>query len=211
VDPPKREATEVEILKPDEISTMLAALEGSKLHNVAVLALASGCRRGELLALRWSDVDLGKATIKIERSLEQTRGGGLRFKCPKTRHSRRGISLPPSAVVMLQPHRKEQLALRLKLGMGKPDADVLVFPNDLFEPWSPNSFSVMWGRAVPQVTFHSLRHAHASALIASGIDVVSVSHRLGHSGPTITLGIYAHLFHQTDTGAAAAAERLFGK
>jgi integrase len=97
--------------------------------------------------------------------------------------------------------------LRFKLGTGKPDADALVFCNDDGAPISPNCFSVMWGRAVPQATFHALRHSHASALIAAGVDVVTVSRRLGHSNPTITLNVYAHLFSETDTKAAAAIER----
>jgi integrase len=206
---PKVKVDEVEILTAEEIASMLASLSGSRLHPIASLALATGMRRGELLALRWQDVDLDKASIKVERSLEQTRGG-LRFKCPKTKHSRRTISLPPSAVAMLGQHRKEQLELRLQLGMGKPDADALVFPNHDGAAISPNCFSVLWGKAVPQVTFHALRHSHASALIAGGVDVVTVSRRLGHSSPTITLSVYAHLFSETDTKAAAAIEKILG-
>lgn len=86
----------------------------------------------------------------------------------------------------------------------------MVFCNHDGAPISPNCFSVMWGRAVPQATFHALRHTHASALIAGGIDVVTVSRRLGHSNPTITLGVYAHLFRETDTSAAAAIEKVLG-
>jgi integrase len=146
---------------------------------------------------------------KVERSLEQTKAG-LRFKCPKTKHSRRTISLPPSAVAMLGQYRKEQLELRLQLGMGKPDAEALVFSNHDAAPISPNRFSVTWRRAIPQITFHALRHSHASALIAGGVDVVTVSRRLGHSNPTITLSVYAHLFSETDTKAAAAIEKILG-
>ena len=165
-------------------------------------------RRGELLALRWQDVDLGKAKIKVIRSLEQTRGGGIRFKQPKTPHSRRTIALPPSAVAMLKQHRKDQLELRLQLGLGKHEDDALVFCNLDGSPISPNSFSVMWGRAVPEATFHSLRHTHASALIAAGKDVVTISRRLGHAKPTITLNVYGHLFANTDAECADAIEEL---
>ena len=165
-------------------------------------------RRGELLALRWQDVDLDRATLKVERSLEQTKAG-LRFKSPKTRHSRRTVSLPPSAVAMLGQHRKDQLELRFQLGIGKHEPAALVFCNHDGAPISPNSFSVMWGRTVPQVTFHALRHTHASALIAGGVDVVTISRRLGHSSPTITLSVYAHLFSETDT-KAAAIEKVLG-
>ena len=83
-------------------------------------------RRGELLALRWADVDLDGSTARIERSLESTREG-LRFKAPKTLHGRRTISLPRSAVEVLTDHRRQQLELRLALGLGKPNPGALVF------------------------------------------------------------------------------------
>ena len=110
VTPPKIEAAEVEILDADQIAAALDALSGSRLYPIAVLALASGARRGELLALRWQNVDLERAIIKIEHSLEQTKAG-LRFKSPKSKYGRRSISLPPSAVAMLYLHRKEQLEI----------------------------------------------------------------------------------------------------
>ena len=212
VTPPKIEAEEVEILDADQIAAVLDALRGSRLHPIAALAFATGMRRGELLALRWQNVDLGRAMIKVEHSLEQTKAG-LRFKPPKSKYGRRSISLPQSAVAKLSQHRKEQLELRMALGMGKPESDALVFCNHDGTPISPNSVSVTWGTAVsraglPDVTFHACRHSHASALIAAGIDVVSVSRRLGHSSPVITLGTYAHLFQSTDTRAAEAIEKV---
>ena len=215
VTPPKVEAAEVEILDAEQIAALLDALKGRTLHSIASLALATGMRRGELLALRWQDVNLDEASLKVERSLEQTKGG-LRFKSPKTRHSRRTISLPPSAVAMLRDHRKSQLELRMQLGRGKHEPDALVFCDHEGSPISPNYFSIMWRRVIsrnsglPQVTFHALRHSHASALIAGGIDVVKVSRRLGHSSPVITLSTYAHLFSKDDDGAAAAIEAVLG-
>lgn len=214
VTPPKIEAAEVEILDADQIAAALDALSGSRLYPIAVLALASGARRGELLALRWQNVDLERAIIKIEHSLEQTKAG-LRFKSPKSKYGRRSISLPPSAVAMLYRHRKEQLEIRMALGMGKPDADALVFCNHDGTPISPNSLSVTWGATIkqaglPDVTFHALRHTHASALIAGKLDVVKISRRLGHSSPVITLSTYAHMFDNEDDGAAAAIEKVLG-
>lgn len=96
----------------------------------------------------------------------------------------------------------------MRLGLGKPDPDGLVFCRYDGSPISPSVLSVTWCRMVQQVSFHSLRHCHASALIAAGMDVVRVSRRLGHSSPTITLGIYAHLFGDGDDGAAVAVERM---
>jgi integrase len=99
--------------------------------------------------------------------------------------------------------------------MGKPDADAYVFSKHDGSPLSPNYFSTMWRRAVartglPKVTFHSLRHSHASALIRAGLDVVRVSRQLGHSQPTITLSTYAHEFEEADTDAADAIGKVLG-
>ena len=112
------------------------------------LGLATGCRMGELLALRWSDVDAN--SIRIERSLEQTKAG-LRFKDPKTRHGRRSISLPPSAVRELEQYRRQQLEVRLRLGMGKPEPDALVFCNHDGSPLKPNNLSVAWNREIRRI------------------------------------------------------------
>ena len=214
VSPPRLGDAEIETLTADQIAAVLAALCGSRLLPIATIALATGARRSELLALRWSDVNFAASTVRIERSLEQTKVGGIRCKGPKTKHGRRLVSLPPSAATMLADHRRDQLELRMKLGMGRPSGDDLVFCNHDGTPISPNYFSIMWSRALaanpelPQVTFHALRHSHASALIAAGIDVVKVSRRLGHSSPVVTLATYAHLFGDEDSGAAAAMEKV---
>jgi len=173
-------------------------------------------RRGELLALQWQDVDLKRGVLSVERSIEQTRSAGLRFKGPKSKHGKRTISLPPSAVELLSGHRKAQLELRLQLGMGKPAPDALVFCDHEGNPLSPNYLSIRWRRAIaklpgiPHVKFHALRHSHASALIDAGVDVVKVSRRLGHGSATITLNVYAHLFSKTDDSAALAIEAALG-
>ena len=161
----------------------------------------------------WGDVDLDGASLRVEQSLEQTKAG-LRFKSPKTRHGRRSISLPPSAVAVVRDHWKAQQELRLKLGMGKAPPESLVFATWEGKPRSPNSLTKEWKEAIratklPRVTLHSLRHTHASHLIASGLDVLAISRRLGHGSPTITLGVYGHLFANADDRAADAIEATF--
>lgn len=160
--------------------------------------------------MRWSDIDLNAATVRIERSLEQTKAG-LRIKSPKTAAGRRTVSLPTFAVAALRNHRRAQLELRLAAGAGAMPADVPVF-GDLHGAWpSPYSISDRWRDAVKtrklaKVTFHALRHSHASALIAAGLDIVSISSRLGHASPALTLSVYSHLFSNNDAKAAAAIE-----
>ena len=163
--PPKVEEQEIMALQADQVEAVLAALDGHPLHPIAVLALATGARRGEILALRWSDVDLVAGAAHIRRSLEQTRAG-LKFKLPKTRHGRRVVAMPLTAVEALQAHRRRQLELRLALGQGKPDGDTLVFSTLEGEPMPPNNLSrdcrqFVKARKLPAVSFHALRHSHA--------------------------------------------------
>jgi len=210
VKPPKVEETEVESLKADEIDTVLAALKDHWLETISVLAISTGARRGEILALTWTHVDLDAGTIKIERSLEQTKAG-LRFKAPKTAKGKRTVSLPPIAVDALRSHRRRQLELRLALGHGKPEPGALVFCDHNGDPIPPNNLSRDWRRFVltrklPPISFHGLRHSHVSALIAGGVDVLTVSRRIGHPSPVVTMKVYAHLFSETDKTAAKAIE-----
>jgi integrase len=129
--------------------------------------------------------DLGGAKLRVERSLEQTTAGGLRFKAPKTKHGRRLISLPSGAIDVLRDYRRQQLEQRLALGLGKLPEDALVFPVLDGSPRSPRALTKEWSRTVAnlnlsRVSFHALRHTHASALIAAGVDVLTISRRLGH-------------------------------
>lgn len=165
-------------------------------------------RRGELLALQWSDVDLERAVLRVERSLEETRAG-LRLKSPKTTHSRRNISLAPDAVAMLREHRRGQLELRL--GLGQSGQPTFVFSTLEGELLSPDNLSRDWGRVsrakkLPRVSFHALRHTHASTLIRAGVDILTISRRLGHGKASMTLDVYGHLIEGSDAAAAKAIE-----
>jgi integrase len=114
VSPPRVASTEIEIIREDEIKTVLQKLRGRSMYMIATLGLATGMRRGELLAMRWQDIDLDAGKLRVERSLEQTKAG-LRFKAPKTKHDRRTITIPPLIVAELRQHWKEQQERRLAL------------------------------------------------------------------------------------------------
>ena len=220
VKPPRVEADEVQILTAKQMGEVLEKLERNKSRNephsmfaVVALALATGMRRGELLGLQWGDIDFEAARLRVERSLEETKNG-LRLKRPKTKHGVRTISLPASALETLRAHRKRQRENRLTLGLGREASDTPVFGTVEGGLLSPDNLSRDWYRLVkshelPKVMFHALRHSHASALIAAGVDVVTVSRRLGHGSPTVTLTVYAHLFDKTDFTAASAIEATF--
>ena len=139
----------------------------------------------------------------FSRLLEQTKKHGIRFKVPKSRAGRRDLTLPDALVDALREFRREQLELRLKLGAGKLPDDALLFANPEGEPRAPSSVSRAWSDATG-VGYHNLRHTHASQLIAADVDIVTISKRLGHASPAITLAVYAHMFNKTDAKAAAA-------
>jgi integrase len=212
---PRVHRTEIEILKEPQVRDLLLKLRGRRMYLIAALGLFTGMRRGELVALRWKDIDLDGAVLRVEQSLEQTKEG-LRFKSPKTLHGRRSISLPASIVSELRAHRRSQYEHQMALGLGRDSDDTLVFRKADGEPVWPDSLSTEWRRLVqtlklPKVTLHAWRHTHASQLIASGMDILAISRRLGHGAPSVTLNVYGHLFKSNDDRAAAVFETAFGK
>jgi integrase len=213
-DRPKVERAEIEILTENQVREMLTKLRGRAMFLLAALGLSTGMRRGEMLALRWRDVSLDGAELTVQQSLEQTKEG-LRFKPPETKHARRTISLPAFAVAALRAHKIAQAQERLSLGLGRDDDDALVFRRPDGTPMRPDMVSSEWRKMVvsaklPKVSLHALRHTHASQLIASGMDVLTISRRLGHGAPSITLDVYSHLFKPSDGGAAAVFDKAFG-
>lgn len=128
---------------------------------------------------------------------------GLRVKPPKTKRGKRPIGLTGDAVAMLREHRKRQIELRLQLGQG--GQPVLVFTPVAGELLSPDNLTLR-ARKLPLVSFHSLRHTHASVLLNAGVDVLTVSRRLGHRKASTTLDVYGH----TIEGADKAATKKFG-
>jgi len=213
VDAPRVREEEIEILTAGEMQRVLEILREKPLYAITALALASGLRRGELLALRWQDINLDGAHLHVERALEETKRGGLAFKPPKTRHGRRTVTLPLPTIAMLHEHWKTQQEHRLRFGLGKAQADALVFPDWDGAPRSPRALTLEWGKMAKAagltVSFHCLRHTHASVMIAGGVDVLSLSRRLGHGSAAITLGVYGHLF-KPDDRAAAIMEKALG-
>jgi integrase len=203
--PPKVDAPEMRILTAEQVKELPATLDGLPICAPALVALHTGMRRGEVLALRWPDVDLDRRVIKIRVALEQTVELGVRFKAPKTKAGLRSIDLPDAVIEVLREHRRRQLEMRLALGLGKPADNALVFPFPGTErPWGPDSFSAAWGDLGLGVSFHGLRHTHASMLIAQKVPITEIAHRLGHASASTTLSIYAHMYEQDGSRAVAA-------
>jgi integrase len=210
---PKVTAEKMAILAPEQVAELPARLGDRALAAPAIVALFTGMRRGEILALRWGNVDLAGKVIKVRESLEVTRAG-LRFKEPKSKAGVRDVTLPAIVIETLHAHRKVLLERRLVLGQGKLADTDLVFPAWDGSPQNPDAFGSLWIKLATQlglgVSFHGLRHTHASQLIDAGVDVVTIARRLGHSSPAITLNVYAHLFRKDDGKAAAAIDAALG-
>jgi integrase len=168
------------------------------------LSAATGARRGELLALRWSDI-VGSDVV-ITRSLSQTRQT-LEFKGTKTERPRR-VNIPKSILAPLEAHRKRQDEFRRQFGPDYQAALDLIFPNPDGTPLKPDSISAAVSLlcrrlGLPKgVSLHTLRHSHGSVLLADGVDLATVSEGLGHSSVRVTAGIYSHALRGRDQDAA---------
>jgi integrase len=163
-----------------------------------------------VLALRHEDLDLEVGNLQVRRATEYV-GKELRYKAPKSRASRRTVTLPPSVVVLLRAHILEQKKRRLMLGPDYQDNGLLICNED-GTPWLPPTFSssfrvVVRRSGLQGVRVHDLRHTHASQLLHDGVPVKAVSERLGHSSIAITLQVYAHSLPGFQEQAATAADR----
>jgi integrase len=165
-----------------------------------LVAVTTGMRRGELLGLRWSDIDLKAARLTVNQSLERLQGKTT-FKSPKTQGSRRTITLPALTVEALKEHRSAQ---------GRIGAGELVFSHGGI-PWDPNSLTKAFDRlieatGVRKITLHGLRHTHISHQLMDGVHVKVVSERAGHANVSITLSVYAAFVPTLQADAAAGVD-----
>ena len=205
VKPPRPPSREIKILDKNEITTLIKAAKGVGLYVPVLVAVTTGMRRGELLALRWSDIDLKAMSLTVNQSLERIKGR-FEFKSPKTKTSRRTITLPAITVEALREHYKAQLEDRLKLGLGR-DPRALVFTRPDGRPMDADTLSKTFRRLVAStkvtpITFHGLRHTHISHLLMEGVHAKVVSERAGHAHVNITLGVYAAYMPSMQADAA---------
>lgn len=205
VEPPRPGRRELRTLNEHESARLLEATRGTQLFVPIMIAITTGMRRGEILALRWGDVDFAAGSVAVRQSLEQTRGG-LAFKRPKTQSGNRLIPLPRLAVDALRAHKVEQAKERLLLGPAYQNHDLVCATPD-GRPWSPglltNQFLAHARRAdLAGLRFHDLRHSHATQLLGYGIHPKIVSERLGHATIGITLDVYSHVLPSMQAEAA---------
>ena len=205
VKPPRPDRREISILGKDEIGALLAAAKGTPLYVPVLVSVTTGVRRGELLGMRWSDLDLKAGTLTVSQSIERIKGK-VTFRAPKTKTSRRSITLPSATVQALQEHRTAQAEDRLMLGLGR-DPRGLVFTRVDGEPLDADSLTKAFGRlvaatGVTPITLYGLRHTHISHLLMDGVHVKVVSERAGHANVNITLSVYAAYIPSMQADAA---------
>jgi integrase len=197
----------------EQAQAFLAHVAEDRYVAAWVLALTTGMRRGELLGLRWSDVDLELARISVQQTLTAVHGK-LATSSPKTPRSRRAMALDPSTSTALQLHRHRQLEEQLALGI-RPEHN-LVFTREDGSPVHPDRFSKWFdaharAAGLPRIRFHDVRHTAATLMLAEGTHAKIVSERLGHASIAITLDTYSHVLPSLQAEVAVKMGRaLFG-
>ncbi|SDM23187.1 Phage integrase, N-terminal SAM-like domain [Nonomuraea maritima] len=182
-------------LTAEEARRVLQASEKDRFHALYVLALCLGLRRGELLGLRWRDVDLDIGTLEVVQTLQRV-GGELRFVRPKTENSERTVPLPQLCLDALKEHRKRQFAERSDAWPDWEDHG-LVFPSRRGTPMEPDNLRRSWGAVrktagLGEMRFHDLRHTCVSLLLGLGVPPHIVREIVGHSDIEVTMTIYGH-------------------
>lgn len=196
------------------LRAFLEGVAGDRLCAAWHIAAAAGMRRGEVLGLRWQDVDVDASRLAVRQTLTSIRYR-LSFGAPKTAKGRRLISLDDRTVAELKRHRKAQLQERLAFGPGYSDAD-LVFAREDGSPVHPDLFSDYFEKHVkrlglPRIRLHDLRHTHATLALQAGVNPKVISERLGHATVAFTLDRYAHCVPAMEEEAASrVAAIVFG-
>jgi len=195
---------------------LLAAERHPLMRALVLLGMATGARLGELLALRWTDVDLDVGTARIGRS-RRIVGGQMQVKGPKTEAGYRTVALGPVTVAALRRLRAEQAERRLALGTGYRTSEDLVICKPNGRPYRPDSTSTQFRKFIDQaglprsVHVHTLRHSVASFLAAEGVPAGDIAAQLGHAdGGALALRVYVHPLEENKRRAAAHLDRIIG-
>ena len=210
--PPRPERKQSPMWNPDTISDFLDAAENSRFCGLYHLAVFTGMRRSELAGLKWHNVDLVIGRLSVTSTLQRIPGHGLVEGQPKTPRSRRSIALKAEAVSLLHSIRGKQIEDQLAVGELWPNLGY-VFTQEDGTPIDPESVSkdfcsIVRKERLPRLTFHGLRHAHATLALTAGVNLKIVSERLGHSTIAVTMDVYSHVLPGTQEEAAQAVEDL---
>jgi integrase len=215
VEAPRLPDRRVDSLSPLEAERLLATAKESRLATFYVLALATGARRGELLGLRWGDVELDRGRLTITRALQRVEKHGLQITETKSRSACRTVVLPKFAVASLRAHHTQQLHERLVSGPDWRNKDGLIFTGRDGQPLEPIQLHRDFKRVLKRAglrsstRIHDLRHSTATLLLAKGIPLKLIQDLLGHSSIAVTSAFYAHVAEELREQAATAMDGLF--
>jgi integrase len=207
---PRPNKKDIHPLTPTEARTLLEAAKGERFEALYVLAITSGLRRGELLGLRWTDVDLERGYVQVRQQLIRIKGE-LTFTSPKGGKSR-SVRLTPSAVKALETHRERQLEEKLRLA-GLWNENGLVFTTVIGTSMDGDnlvkrSFKPPISRTqLPQIRFHDLRNTFATLLLSRGTHPKVVQEMLGHADISQTMDTYSHVLPDMQKGAVSEIEQ----
>ena len=209
--PPRFDSPEMKTWSAEELGRFLVHVQGDRLSAAWITLATTGLRRGELLSLRWAEVDLPAGRLSIRRTLVLV-GTRPAFSVPKTDKGKRTVPIPPETVAALKAHRASQLEERVALGPGYEGGD-LVFAREDGKPLHPGSFSEAFDRRVkaaglPKIRLHDLRHGWATMALQAGIPAKVVSEILGHASISIALDTYSHAIPAMQEEAAAKVAAL---
>ena len=194
---PKIVKHEMKILNEPQAERILLEVQGTKYYPIFNLALYTGVRQSELLALQWSDVDLLMAELSVSKSSHWLNTGEYIIKNTKTAKSNRRIALSPDTCIMLRQHLENEMDKCSKSGI-KFTSDRLLFCEYNGKPLNPDTITRHWKRIIarlnyPHIRFHDLRHTHASWMLKKGVSPKVIQERLGHATISTTLDIYSHV------------------
>jgi len=212
-DPPRAERPELNAWGLEDLASFIAGAAGDEHGALWLLLATTGMRRGEVLGLKWADIQLDESRVSVRRTLSYV-GTQPVLSEPKTSSSRRLVAIPAETVAALRAHRARQAEVRLAVGRGYRDKG-FVFADVAGEPLRPATVSRVFGRLVarlglPKLTVHGLRHSWATAALAQGVHPKVVSEVLGHSSISVTLDVYSHASPaMQETAVQTVADRLF--
>jgi integrase len=212
VELPRLRRREVAALSPAEARAIIHALSGDRISSLVTVALATGLRLGELLGMRWQDLDLDAGVLTVRHSLQRLPGRGPELVEPKTARSRRSIVLGRSTLAALRSHRATQLEDRIWAGNRWREGD-FVFTTSVGTPMLAGDVTKRFqarlaSASLPRMRFHDLRHGSASLLLSQGVHPRVVMELLGHSTIALTMNTYSHVIPQLEREAADRMESV---